>query len=234
MDKTTALHVMLKITKETIFKGEYSHHRRRLYAIPRRPSMVWYFINELWVCWGFFITGLVFVLLPYLLVILCMGTFLNPLLVEAVGGFGATIGKTVIYMIGAVGRKFLSSERRNKLDYAKSLLGKYGALAIFFFALSPLPDDVLYVPLGIMRYNLSSFFISCLLGKIILTMIVAVGGDISKTIIHYFAEAYGFVGVFLTVLFIVVSVYVTLRLDWEKLFIKYVGKQKRKDESEQR
>ena len=176
---------------------------------------------------------LVFIPIPYLLLIFGMGSFLNPLLVGVVGGLGATIGKTVIYMIGTVSRKFLSSERRNKLDYAKPLLGKYGALAIFFFALSPLPDDVLYVPLGIMRYNLISFFISCLLGKIILTMIVAVGGDISKTIIYYFAEAYGFAGVFLTVLFIVVSVYVTLRLDWEKLFIKYIGKQKTKDESEQ-
>ena len=94
---------------------------------------------------------LVFMPIPYLLLIFGMGSFLNPLLVGVVGGLGATIGKTVIYMMGAVGRKFLSSERRNKLDYAKPLLGKYGALAIFFFALSPLPDDVLYVPLGIMR-----------------------------------------------------------------------------------
>jgi len=184
---------------------------------------------------GFLGNLLVFVPLPYLLLIFLMGSFpfLNPLLVGVVGGFGATIGKMVIYMIGAAGRKFLSSERRNKLDYAKPLLGKYGALAIFFFALSPLPDDVLYVPMGIMRYNLISFFISCLLGKIILTMIIALGGDLSKTAIHYFAEEYGFVGIFLTVLFIVVSVYVTLRLDWEKLFIKYIGKPK-KVESEQR
>lgn len=177
---------------------------------------------------------LVFVPIPYLLLVFGMGSFLDPLLVGVVGGFGATIGKTVIYMIGAAGRRFLSSERRNKLDYAKPLLGKYGALVIFFFALSPLPDDILYVPLGIMRYNLISFFISCLLGKIILTIIVALGGDISKTAIHYFAEEYGFVGIFLTVLFIVVSVYITLRLDWEKLFIRYIGKQKAKVESEQR
>jgi len=176
---------------------------------------------------------LVFVPIPYLFLIFLMGSFpLNPLLVGVVGGFGATIGKTVIYLIGAAGRKFLSSERRNKLDYAKPLLGKYGALAIFFFALSPLPDDIIYVPMGIMRYNLISFFISCLLGKIILTMIIALGGDLSKTAIHYFAEEYGFIGIFLTVLFIVVSVYITLRLDWEKLFIRYIGKQNTKVESE--
>jgi membrane protein DedA with SNARE-associated domain len=174
---------------------------------------------------------LVFVPLPYLLVILWMGSFLNPLLVGIVGGFGATVGKTVIYMIGAAGRKLLSSERRSKLDYAKPLLGKYGALAIFFFALSPLPDDILYVPLGIMRYNLVSFFISCLLGKIILTIIVALPGHVSKTVIYYFAEELPpelrFIGIFLTVLLIVVSVYVTLQLDWEKLFIKYIGRQKK-------
>ena len=176
---------------------------------------------------------LVFVPIPYLLLVFWMGSFLDPLLLGVAGGFGATIGKTVIYMIGAAGRKFLSSERRDKLDYAKSLLGKYGALAIFFFALSPLPDDILYVPMGIMRYNLISFFISCLLGKIILTIIIALGGDLSRTAIQYFAEEYGFVGIFLTVLFIVVSVYITLRLDWEKLFIKHIEKQNIKVESEQ-
>lgn len=171
---------------------------------------------------------LIFVPIPYLLLIFGMGSFLDPLLLGVVGGFGATIAKTVIYMIGAAGRRFLSSERRNKLEYAQPLLGKYGSLAVFFFALSPLPDDVLYVPMGMMRYNLISFFISCLLGKIILTIIVALPGQLSKTVIQYFAQELPpelrFIGIFLTVLFIVVSIYVTLRLDWEKIFLKYLGK----------
>lgn len=174
---------------------------------------------------------LIFVPIPYLLLIFGMGSFLDPLLLGVVGGFGATIAKTVIYMIGAAGRRFLSSERRNKLEYAQPLLGKYGSLAVFFFALSPLPDDVLYVPMGMMRYNLISFFISCLLGKIILTIIVALPGQLSKTVIQYFAQELPpelrFIGIFLTVLFIVVSIYVTLRLDWEKLFLKYLGKPQR-------
>lgn len=174
---------------------------------------------------------LIFVPIPYLLLIFGMGSFLDPLLLGVVGGFGATIAKTVIYMIGAAGRRFLSSERRNKLEYAQPLLGKYGSLAVFFFALSPLPDDVLYVPMGMMRYNLISFFISCLLGKIILTTIVALPGQLSKTVIQYFAQELPpelrFIGIFLTVLFIVVSIYVTLRLDWEKLFLKYLGKPQR-------
>jgi len=166
---------------------------------------------------------LVFVPVPYLLLIFWMGSLFNPVLVGIVGGLGATAGKMTSYIIGAVGRKFISSERRDRLDFARTLLGKYGALAIFFFALSPLPDDILYVPLGIMRYNLISFFIFCLSGKIILTTIVAFGGDLSKAIIYYFAGEYGFVGIFLTVLFVVASIYITLRLDWEKLFMKYMG-----------
>lgn len=174
---------------------------------------------------------LIFVPIPYLLLIFGMGSFLDPLLLGVVGGFGATIAKTVIYMIGAAGRRFLSSERRNKLEYAQPLLGKYGSLAVFFFALSPLPDDVLYVPMGMMRYNIISFFISCLLGKIILTIIVALPGQLSKTVIQYFAQELPpelrFIGIFLTVLFIVVSIYVTLRLDWEKLFLKYLGNSQR-------
>jgi len=169
---------------------------------------------------------LIFVPIPYLILIFWLGSFLDPMLVGIVGGFGATVGKIVCYTIGATGRKFLSQQRRERLDYAKALIGRYGALAIFFFAVSPLPDDILYIPLGMMRYNLILFFISCLLGKIVLTSLVAFGGGLSSLIIFIASEQGGFVGIFLTILFIVVSIYVTLRLDWEKLFMKYIGKPK--------
>jgi len=174
---------------------------------------------------------LIFVPIPYLILIFWLGSFLDPVLVGIVGGFGATVGKIVSYTIGATGRKFLSQKRLERLDYAKALIGRYGALAIFFFAASPLPDDVLYIPLGMMRYNLILFFVSCLLGKIVLTSFVAFGGGLSSLIIYFASEQGGYVGIFLTILFIVVSIYVTLRLDWEKLFIKYMGKPKREGES---
>ena len=173
---------------------------------------------------------LIFVPIPYLLLILGLGARFDPVLVGIIGGFGATVGKIVSYTIGATGRKLLSQQRRERLDYAKALIGRYGALAIFFFAASPLPDDVLYIPLGMMRYNLIVFFISCLLGKIVLTSFVAFGGGLFSFIIYFAKEQGGFVGIFLTVLFIVVSIYVTLRLDWEKLFIKYIGKPKKEGE----
>lgn len=174
---------------------------------------------------------LIFVPIPYLLLILGLGARFDPVLVGIVGGFGATVGKIVSYTIGATGRKFLSQQRRERLDYAKALIGRYGALAIFFFAASPLPDDVLYIPLGMMRYNLILFFISCLLGKIVLTSFVAFGGGLLSFILPFVRERGGYVGIFLTILFIVVSIYITLRLDWEKLFMKYVGKPKREGES---
>jgi len=174
---------------------------------------------------------LIFVPIPYLLLILGLGASLDPVLVGIVGGFGATVGKIVSYTIGAAGRKFLSQQRRERLDYAKALIGRYGALAIFFFAASPLPDDVLYIPLGMMRYNLILFFISCLLGKIVLTSFVAAfGRGLSSLIIYFASEQGGFAGIFLTILFIAISIYVTLRLDWEKVFIKYIGKPKKEGE----
>jgi len=173
---------------------------------------------------------LIFVPIPYLLLVFWLGSFLNPILVGIVGGSGAAVGKIVSYAIGATGRRFLSQQRRKKLDYAKALIERYGALAIFFFAASPLPDDILYIPLGMMRYNPILFFISCLLGKIVLTSFVAFGGGLSGLIIYFASEQGGYVGAFLTILFIAVSIYATLRLDWEKLLIKYVGKTEREGE----
>jgi len=44
----------------------------------------------------------------------------------------------------------------------------------FIFALTPLPDDLLFIPLGIMRYNLPKTLLAAFFGKLVMLLIQGV------------------------------------------------------------
>jgi hypothetical protein len=48
------------------------------------------------------------------------------------------------------------------------LVKRYGATAAFVAAITPIPDDLVYVPLGLAKYCPRRFFVATLSGKIIL------------------------------------------------------------------
>jgi len=91
------------------------------------------------------------------------------------GGLGAGIGKFVEFYLSDV----LSSRVKrieSKRRALKRILARTTwemALLVFLFAALPLPDDVLYIPLGAAGYNKLVFLASVTLGKIVLTALVA-------------------------------------------------------------
>lgn len=170
---------------------------------------------------------IIFVPIPYLLIVFWLSTVLNPWVLAIVSGFGATVGKVIVYHIGVGGRKLLSEDQKKKLEFAKQIMNKYGALAIFIIAVTPIPDDILYLPLGMMRFDLLQFFFYCLLGKIVLTAIITVGGHYSYTWVSYLLGGRESIWtLILIVVFIVASVYATIKIDWEDLFYRYFSKSK--------
>lgn len=161
---------------------------------------------------------------PYLLIIFGLSAVLNPVLLGTISGFAAALGKIVVYYIGFRGRALLDQKQLRRLGFAKRVMDKYGDLAIFIMAVTPSPDDALYIPLGMMRYNILRFFIFCLLGKVLLTLIITMGGYLSMSLIaEIFAAGGGVVGVVISVVFVVASIYATVKIDWEKIFLRYVS-----------
>lgn len=171
---------------------------------------------------------IIFIPIPYLLIVFWLsapGFGLDPTILALVSALGATFGKSVIYYLGFGGRKLVGEERRRKLEYARLVMDRYGALAIFFFAATPVPDDALYIPLGMMGYSILKFFLLVFLGKFIMTLVITWGG--------YFAISWigallggggGIITLAITLIFIISSIYMTLKIDWEKIFVKYVSK----------
>ena len=164
--------------------------------------------------------------IPYTLVIFVLGSVLDPVLVALSGGLGSALGEFSGYLLGYYGRTVISDERRKKMGYMVKLFNKYGPLSIFFFALTPLPDDLLFIPLGMMRYPFLKAFIPALFGKILMTFILAFSGQQSIELIEVIFGGSGWVGTILTVVVLIVIIVGMIRIDWEKLFEKHVSNKK--------
>ena len=156
---------------------------------------------------------------PYTILIFSFGRVLNPGLLAVAGGIGSAIGEIAGYAIGYMGRVVVSKERQRKMDGFLAIFRRYGPLTIFAFALTPLPDDLLFIPLGIMRYNFLKAFIPCLLGKTLMCFALAYGGYMSIGFVESVFGGYG--GTVTTIAstsFLVAAVYLLYRIDWEKYF----------------
>lgn len=163
---------------------------------------------------------------PYTLVIFFLGSFLDPFFVAISGGLGSALGEFSGYVLGYYGRKVVSEERQRKMDYMLRIFGKYGSVTIFIFALTPLPDDLLFIPLGVMRYPFLKAFIPALLGKILMTFILAYSGQQSIEFIRTLFGGSEWIGILITIILFIVVIVAIIRIDWEKLFEKYFGDKK--------
>jgi len=164
--------------------------------------------------------------IPYTLIIYLLGSVLDPFLIAVSGGLGSALGEFSGYVLGYYGRAVLSEERRRKMDFMMKVFHHYGFAAIFLFALTPLPDDLLFIPLGIMRYRFVKAFIPAFLGKMLMCFILAYSGHLSIGIIKVVFGESGWLGVVVTSAFMIIFIVAILKIDWEKVFEKYVGEER--------
>ncbi|MEM2841792.1 MAG: VTT domain-containing protein [Thermoproteota archaeon] len=163
--------------------------------------------------------------IPYTLIIYLLGSVLDPFFVAVSGGLGSALGEVIGYLLGYYGRAVISEKQRRNMDFMLKVFSKYGAMAIFLFALTPLPDDLLIIPLGIMHYNLLKFLIPCILGKSLMCFILSLGGRLS---IVFIKEAFGGDGgwlmTFFTLALLIAIIAFMLKFDWEKFFVEHFEK----------
>jgi len=104
---------------------------------------------------------------------------INPLLTLLFGivaSFGCLIGEITGYYIGRGAEKVISEERKDNLKDLQVFLVEHPKIApflIFLFGLTPLNDDFLTIPLGILKYDVKKTIIFCWLGKLGLMLLFA-------------------------------------------------------------
>lgn len=187
---------------------------------------------------GFFLIAIIgavsiFIPVPYTVVIFTLGGSFDPVLIALTAGFGAALGEFSSYVVGAYGAKMVSEQRKRKMEFMVKVFNKWGPLAVFIFALTPLPDDLLFIPLGMMRYSIPKAFVSGFAGKAAMSFIVAYSGRLTKGIIvdiicSFFGEQSDLFATIVTAAIaiglLIVIVIIMLRLDWEKIYYRYVEK----------
>ncbi len=149
----------------------------------------------------------------------------SPLLIAIAATVGGTVGEFSGYLLGFGGRKPIKKRFEKNMDFFDRLFKKYGSFVIFIFALTPLPDDLIFIPLGVIRYNALKAFISGFAGKFILNLGIAYGG---LFFVDFIGDAVGLTNDWISVLIstiLGIAVFVLmLKIDWQRYFGKYLAK----------
>ncbi len=146
----------------------------------------------------------------------------------AVAGTGAALGELSGYLIGVGGRKTMIKRYKKKIEFLEKVFKKFGSVAIFAFAFTPLPDDLVFIPLGMMRYNVVKAFVPAFIGKFCMYFIVASAGRFLIPEVGGFFGADDWLDVAATMAFGIIAVILMFKVDWEKYLDKYLTAPKAK------
>ena len=103
------------------------------------------------------------------------------------------------------------------------LLSKYGWPGAFAAALTPIPDDLVYIPLGLAKYNPAKFAIATFTGKFILNEFIVYGSVLfGRPVVEVLtAEStdpiYLYIGVGVSISIVILIIFLYLRIDWGKI-----------------
>jgi membrane protein DedA with SNARE-associated domain len=159
-----------------------------------------------------------FLPVPYLIVVVVLSSRLDPLSLGVAAGIGGALGKATSYFLGRAGYLASGAGTRRNLEFLGRFVGKYGDLGVFVFAVTPLPDDIYLVPLGMLKYPFWRFMAVNTAGKVLLSVAIAYLGR------SYYAAASFYLGTsqfVATVAVVVATVLITvllIRADWPEAY----------------
>ncbi|MCS7136419.1 MAG: VTT domain-containing protein [Nitrososphaerota archaeon] len=163
-----------------------------------------------------------FLPLPYLFPIVLLSMRLDPFFIGVLSGLGGSLGKITSYIVGRFWRKFVSQNSKKNLDFFRSVIDKYGAIAVFLFALTPLPDDIVYIPMGIIGYGFLKFMMANCAGKIVLAVFVSYVGRYYKELMDMFiGESMSMLSILIAVIVMIFFSIVLFKMDWQKFVITF-------------
>ena len=170
---------------------------------------------------------IVFIPVPYfpILVSSALNKDFDPHLIALSSALGAVLAKIIIFTASYYGRNILSTKTKTKMQPLQKLLSKYGGIGAFLAALTPIPDDLVYIPLGLAKYSAKKFAIATFLGKFVLGEMIVwgtvfLGRPIMEEVLSVSDPSNQFSSIVVTVLTVVLVIlvlYFTFKVDWGKI-----------------
>ncbi len=172
---------------------------------------------------------IVFIPIPYfpLLVTAALNKELDPHILALSSAIGAVIAKMIIFYVSYYGRNILSSTTKRRILPLQRLLSKYGGPGAFIAALTPIPDDLIYIPLGLSKYNPWKFAIATFLGKFLLNEIIVLGAVfLGRPFVESLGSdstepVYLVIGAVTSIVVLGIILYLYLKIDWAKIIGKW-------------
>ena len=158
-----------------------------------------------------------------LLATMSVGEQFDLHILALVSAFTATIAKQIIFYASYGGRRMISEKTKKRMRPFQKLVKRYGGAAAFVAAATPIPDDMVYIPLGLAKYNPKRFFIATLSGKIVLCYIIVLishytGLSILEPILEDIDDPLAiYAGMIVFGAIMTAIVILLLRLDWERI-----------------
>jgi membrane protein YqaA with SNARE-associated domain len=137
------------------------------------------------------------------------------LIIAFIVALAASLAKGIHYMVTFFVSKHLSEKRRQRLDVDAAYIKRWAFVLLYAAAATPIPDEPVIIPLGLMKYSPVKFFTAYFLGKISITV---AGAFLGKTAVDTFSAWLS--PELMVVLSIVLTVVVTiilLKVDLGKL-----------------
>ncbi len=139
----------------------------------------------------------------------------------------STAAKQIIFYVSYGGRKIISEKTKKRMLPFQKLVKRYGGSAAFVAAATPIPDDLVYIPLGLAKYNPKRFFVATLSGKIVLFYVIVLishytGLSLLEPILQGIDDPLPvYIGIIALGVAMTVVVILLLRLNWEKILGKF-------------
>ncbi len=145
----------------------------------------------------------------------------DPWLIGIASGVGATIGEMTGYAIGYAGGELIQEEKRSRIRCIALQHPRLTPFLLWLVAATPIPDDVLVVPLGASKYPWWKVIFPQLIGKSMFLIGVAWAGRLSlgwiesllvgdpTSLLSRSIEV-------MALLLVILAVYLMVRLDWTR------------------
>jgi membrane protein DedA with SNARE-associated domain len=178
---------------------------------------------------SFFGSLIPFVPIPsfVLLATMAVGEQFDIHVLVIIAALTSTAAKQIIFYVSYGGRRIISEKTKKRMKPFQKLVKRYGGSAAFFAAATPIPDDLVYIPLGLAKYNPKRFFIATLLGKFVLYYVIVLishymGLSLLEPILQDIQDPLPvYVGIIALGVAMTVVVILLLRLDWERILGRF-------------
>jgi membrane protein DedA with SNARE-associated domain len=136
----------------------------------------------------------------------------------------SAFAKGIHYMVTFFVSGHLSQKRQARLNADANKIKKWAFPLLFLVAATPLPDEPVVIPLGLMKYNPGKFFLSYFLGKLTIAVAGAfIGQEASSMFAGWLTPDQMFIAsIAVSVILTVIITYILLKVDLNKLAEKYL------------